>query len=68
MREKCLKITNKSNHRVPRKYEVDAYEPPVFAPDYSATDLAAKICTYSQMSILCISHFYAFFTLETLYG
>jgi hypothetical protein len=27
----------KSNHRVQRKNEVDAYGPPVFAPDYSAT-------------------------------
>jgi len=64
MREKCLKITNKSNHRVPRKYEVDAYEPPVFAPDYSTTGLAAKI----PRSILCILYFYAFFTLETSCG
>jgi hypothetical protein len=34
----------KSNHRVLRKNEVDTYGPPVFAPDYSTTGLAAKKC------------------------
>ncbi len=33
----------KSNHRVLRKNEVVTYEPPAFAPDYSATGLAAKM-------------------------
>jgi hypothetical protein len=37
----------KSNHRV-LKNEVDAYGPPVFTHDYSATDLTAKMCTYSN--------------------
>jgi hypothetical protein len=32
-----------SNHRVLRKIEKYTYEPPVFAPDYSATGLAAKM-------------------------
>ncbi len=36
------------NHRVWRKNEVDTYEPPVFAPDYSATGLAAKMWTNFQ--------------------
>jgi hypothetical protein len=40
-----------SNHRVPRKNEVDTYGVPVFAPDYSTTVLSARMCT---MSILCI--------------
>ncbi len=31
-----------------RKNEVDAYGQPVFAPDYSATGLAAKMWTNSQ--------------------
>jgi len=35
----------KSNHRVPRSKEVDTYGAQVFAPDYSATVLAAKMCT-----------------------
>ena len=34
----------KSDHRVPRKKEVNTYGAPVFAPDYnSTTGLAAKI-------------------------
>ncbi len=32
----------KSNHRVPRKNEVDTYGPPDFAPEYNATGIAAK--------------------------
>ncbi len=40
-----------SNHKVPRKNEVDTYGVPIFAPDYSATVLLASTCT---MSILCI--------------
>jgi hypothetical protein len=38
----------KSNHRVLRKNEVDTYGAPVFAPDYSTTVLATKICTNSS--------------------
>jgi hypothetical protein len=34
----------KSNHRVLRKNKVDTYRAPVFAPDYSNTALAAKMC------------------------
>jgi hypothetical protein len=37
----------KSNHRVLRKNEVDTCGAPVFAPDYSTTVLAAKMCTNS---------------------
>jgi hypothetical protein len=33
----------KSNHRIPRKNYVDTYGAPVFAPEYSATGLAAKM-------------------------
>ncbi len=35
----------KSNHRILRKIKwiVDTYGVPAFAPDYSATDLAAKM-------------------------
>jgi hypothetical protein len=33
----------KSNHRVTRKNEVDTHGPPVFAPDYRATGLTAKM-------------------------
>ncbi len=40
-----------SNHKVPRKNEVYIYGVPVFAPGYSTTVLAARMCT---MSILCI--------------
>jgi hypothetical protein len=35
----------KSNHKVLRKNDVDTFEAPVFAPNYSATVLAAKMCT-----------------------
>ncbi len=35
----------KSNHPVLRKNDVDTFEAPVFAPNYSATVLAAKMCT-----------------------
>jgi hypothetical protein len=35
----------KSNHRVLKKNEVDTYGATVFAPDYSATVLAAKMCS-----------------------
>ncbi len=38
----------KSNHRVLSKNKVDTYGPPVFAQDYSATILAAKMCTDSN--------------------
>ncbi len=38
----------KSNHRVLRKKEVDTYGASVFAPDYIATVLAAKMCTNSN--------------------
>jgi len=36
----------KSNHRVQSKNSVDTYEAPVFAPDYMATVLVAKMFTY----------------------
>ncbi len=53
----------KSNHRVLRKKEVDTYGPPVFAPDYSATGLAAKMCTNSNEhsmynKFLCVKQCY----------
>jgi hypothetical protein len=35
----------KSNHRTLRENEVGKYGAPVFAPDYSTTVLAAKMCT-----------------------
>jgi hypothetical protein len=38
----------KSNHTVPMKNNVDTYGAPVFAPDFSATVLAAKIFTDSD--------------------
>jgi hypothetical protein len=38
----------KSNHRILMKNEVDPCGAPVFAPDYSATVLAAKMCTNSN--------------------
>ncbi len=38
----------KSNHRVLKKNEVYTYGSPFFAPDYSATGLAAKMWTNSQ--------------------
>jgi hypothetical protein len=43
---KCHQI--KLNHRVLRKNEVYTYEAPVFAPDYSATVIAAKMCPNSN--------------------
>jgi len=46
-----------SNNRVLRKNKVDTYVAPVFAPDYGATVLAAKMCI-APMSILCILVFY----------
>jgi hypothetical protein len=44
-KEKIMFIIHviKSNHTVLRKNEVDTYGPPVFAPDYSTTGLAAKM-------------------------
>ncbi len=41
----------KSNHRILRKNEVYTYGTQVFAPDYSATGLAAKMCTNSQWAL-----------------
>jgi len=38
----------KSVHSVLRTNVVDTYGAPVFAPDYSATVLAAKMCTNSN--------------------
>ncbi len=38
----------KSNHRVLRKNEVDTYGAQVFANDYSAIVLEAKMCTTSN--------------------
>ncbi len=51
----------KSNHRVLRKNSVDTYGAPVFAPDYRATGLSAKICTNSNahsmyIRFLCIHY------------
>jgi len=45
-----LFISNKIklNYRVLRKNEEDTYGAPVFAPDYSAAVLAAKMCTNSH--------------------
>ncbi len=40
----------KSDHKVLRKNSVDTYGAPVFATDYSATGLAAKMWTNSQWS------------------
>ncbi len=42
----------KSNHRVLRKNTVDTYG---FAPDYSATVYAAKMCTNSYEAFMYIS-------------
>jgi hypothetical protein len=36
------------NHRVLKKNEVNTYGLPVFAPDYRATVLGAKMCTNSN--------------------
>jgi hypothetical protein len=44
----------KSNNRVLRKNKVDTYGAQVFAPDYSATVLAAKMCTHSNQHYMCI--------------
>ena len=45
----------KSDYRVLREIYEDAYRTPVFAPDYIATVLVAKLCTnsdeYSMLSI-----------------
>ncbi len=38
----------KSNHIVLRKNEVNTYGAPVFAPEHSATVLAAKMCSNSK--------------------
>jgi hypothetical protein len=38
----------KSNYRVIRNNELNTYGAPVFACDYSTTDLAAKMCTNSN--------------------
>ncbi len=40
----------KSDHTIFRKNLVDAYGASVFAPDYSATCLAAKMWTHSQLA------------------
>ncbi len=47
----------KSNHRVLWKNEVDTCGATVFAPDYSATILAAEMCTTPD-DILCKLDFY----------
>ncbi len=44
----------KSNHRVLMKNKVDTYGAPVFAPDYGATVLAAKMSTNSHQHYLYI--------------
>ncbi len=41
----------KSNHLVLMKKYVDTCGPPVFAPDYSSTSLAAKKWTNSQITL-----------------
>ncbi len=41
----------KSTHRVPRSYVVDTYGAQVFAPDYSATVLAAKMSSSNEHSM-----------------
>ena len=41
----CFKLVNKIIPKSPNQNRVDTYETPVFAPDYSATVLAAKMST-----------------------
>jgi hypothetical protein len=38
----------KSNHRVLRKNKEETHGPTVFAPDYTTTGLATKMCTKSN--------------------
>ncbi len=52
----CLIVSKYNKTRVLGKNKVDTYGAPVFAPDYSATVLATKICTNS----LCLLYFYVF--------
>jgi hypothetical protein len=44
----------KSIHNVPRKNEADTYGVPFYAPDFSATALAAKKCTNANEHSLYI--------------
>jgi hypothetical protein len=44
----------KSNHRTLRENEVCKYEAPVFAPDYSTSVLAAKMCTNTNQHCVFI--------------
>jgi hypothetical protein len=48
-RKLCLKVTKLNQTKVLMKNEVlDTYGAPVFAPDYSTTVLAIKMCTNSN--------------------
>jgi hypothetical protein len=47
----------KSNHRALRKNEVDTYGAPNFAPDYSATVLAAKKSVNSSKHSFFVYYF-----------
>jgi hypothetical protein len=52
----CLKTLNKIKPPSPIENGVDTYGPTVFAPDYSATVLASKMCTNSHVyyiSMVC---------------
>jgi hypothetical protein len=44
------------------KNEVDIYGAPVFAPDYSATVLAAKMCTNANEHSMDIRYLWAYTT------
>ncbi len=48
MEKIMLKATRWIQTRVLRKNKPDTYWAPIFAPDYSATVLAAKMCTNSN--------------------
>jgi hypothetical protein len=50
-RKLCLKDIKKTQSL--RKNEEDTYGAPVFAPDYSATTLEAKMCTKSNEHSKC---------------
>ncbi len=54
--EKILFKSHKiiSNHRALRKNRVDTHGAPVFAPNYSASDLAVKMCSNSNKHFMYI--------------
>ncbi len=56
----------KSNHKVQRKNYVDTYGWHVFAPDDSATGLAAKMLTNSQWAFYLIRFLWSRDTMSTV--